>query len=217
MRAPRVRHLFIAALAVGVVALLPASAGAHPEACLGNAAFNQVLGGASPWDSWSEAVKENCASEAVTSNYDDSGAQLAEGETGTWNLRLLSNTPKAPPFETEGDLNSDLAFEDGYAYQGNYDGFAVWDVRKPGRPKLVSQVLCPGSQNDVTINDGILVTSTDSRRTDDSCASTTAAPNWEGLKVWDVRDPRNPQVRQVGARPTAARTPTPCCPSASGC
>jgi hypothetical protein len=193
MSARSVRHLLAVAAALGAVALLPTAAAAHPEACLGNVAFNQVLSGASPWDSWSEAVKENCASEAVISNYDDSGAQLAEGETGTRNLRLLSNTPKEPPLETEGDLNSDLAFEDGYAYQGNYDGFVVWDVRKPGRPKIVSQVHCPGSQNDVTVNDGILVTSTDSRRTDDSCVSTTAAPNWEGLKVWDVRDPRNPR------------------------
>ena len=31
MRALRVRHLFVAALAIGVVSLLPASAGAHPE------------------------------------------------------------------------------------------------------------------------------------------------------------------------------------------
>ena len=81
-------------------------------------------------------------------------------------------------------------------------------------------MLCPGSQNDVTINDGILVTSTDSRRTNDRAtarASTTptAPTTWEGLKVWDVRDPRNPQYVDVGARPTAARTRTPCCPSAS--
>ena len=38
-------------------------------------------------------------------------------------------------------------------------------------PTLVNQIVCPGSQNDVTINDGILITSTDSRRTNDSCNS----------------------------------------------
>jgi hypothetical protein len=57
--------------------------------------------------------------------------------------------------------------------------------------------VCPGSQNDVTVNDGILVTSTDSRRTNDGCNSTaTSTPSapttWEGLKVWDVRDPKSP-------------------------
>jgi hypothetical protein len=63
---------------------------------------------------------------------------------------------------------------------------------------VVSQIVCPGSQNDVTVNDGILITSTDSRRTNDSCASsatgTPSAPTtWEGLKVFDVRDPEEPR------------------------
>ena len=198
MSARRVRHLFIAAAAMCVVAFIPGSAGAHPEECVSTASWTSGATDGNPFDSWTEAVKEGCTSEAAAAGYDDSSAKLAEGETGTWNLRLLSNTPKQPPFEAEGDFNSDLAFEDGFAYQGNYDGFAIWDVRKPGRPKLVSQVHCPGSQNDITVNDGIVVTSTDSRRTDDSCnsaaTSTPSAPTtWEGLKIFDVRDPTNPR------------------------
>ena len=95
-------------------------------------------------------------------------------------------------------FNSDIAFEDGFAYQGNYEGVSIWDVRDPSNPTLASQIVCPGSQNDVTINDGILVTSTDSRRTDDSCRSTatstpTASTTWEGLKVFDVSDPTAPR------------------------
>src|SRR5918995_1786336 len=96
-------------------------------------------------------------------------------------------------------FNSDLAFEDGYAYQGNYDGVTIWDVRDPSNPTLVNQIVCPGSQNDVTINDGILITSTDSRRTNDGCNSTStstpeAPTTWEGIKVWDVRDPMAPAL-----------------------
>ena len=95
-------------------------------------------------------------------------------------------------------FNSDIAFEDGFAYQGNYEGVSIWDVRDPSNPTLASQIVCPGSQNDVTVNDGILVTSTDSRRTDDSCQSTatstpTAPTTWEGLKVFDVSDPAAPR------------------------
>jgi hypothetical protein len=130
---------------------------------------------------------------------DDSAAQLAAGETdGTDNLTLLSSTPKQPPFETEADFNSDLAFENGYAFTGNYDGVQIYDVRDGQTPALASFIHCPGSQNDVTVNDGILVTSTDSRRTNDSCASeatTTpeASTTWEGLKIFDVRNPYNPK------------------------
>jgi hypothetical protein len=80
---------------------------------------------------------------------------------------------------TNSDLNSDLAFEDGYAFQGNYDGIQVFDVRKGDRPRYASFVHCPGSQNDVTINDGILVTSTDSRRNKAECEGNRAATDAE--------------------------------------
>jgi hypothetical protein len=133
------------------------------------------------------------------SRFDDSDAQLAAGEQdGTDNLTLLSSTAKKPPVEAETDFNSDLAFENGYAFGGNYDGVQIWDVRDGQTPALASIIACPGSQNDVTVNDGILVTSTDPRRTNDTCASeATTTPSdpstWEGLKIFDVRNPHKPK------------------------
>ena len=116
------------------------------------------------------AESEGCLSTAAVSGFDDSGATLAAGESdGTDNLTLLSNTPKPAPFDAEGDFNSDLAFENGYAFGGNYDGVQIWDVRDGQTPALASSIHCPGSQNDVTVNDGILVTSTDSRRNERPC------------------------------------------------
>ena len=143
MSALRVRHLFIAALAVGAVAVLPATAGAHPEACAATGAFSELdgrrLGRTGPTE------PEGCTSTAAIENYDDSGATLAAGETdGTTNLTLLSNTPKPAPFETETDFNSDLAFENGYAFGGNYDGVQIWDVRDGQTPALASVDPLPG-------------------------------------------------------------------------
>ena len=197
MRAPRVRHLCVAALAVGAVALLPATAGAHPEACAESGLFSSSP--SADWFADWTAENEGCMSAAAVQNFDDSAATLAAGEQdGTDNLTLLSSTPKRPPFETESDFNSDLAFENGYAFGGNYDGVQIWDVRDGQTPALASTIHCPGSQNDVTVNDGILVTSTDSRRTNDSCASeSTTTPSdpstWEGLKIFDVRNPYSPK------------------------
>jgi hypothetical protein len=197
MRALGARHFFAATLAIGVVALLPATASAHPEEC----ASTGVFWGApsATWTGWAEK-SEGCASAAAINGYDDSGAQLATvGATdGTDNLTHLSNAPKAAPFDAEADFNSDIAFEDGFAFGGNYDGVQIWDVRNGRTPTLASTIFCPGSQNDVTVNDGILVTSTDSRRTTSDCNSTsTTTPGdpstWEGLKVFDVRDPFNPK------------------------
>lgn len=197
MRATHARHLLAAAGVIGLVALLPATAGAHPEECASNGAFSGAP--TAEWLADWTADNEGCLSAAAVDGFDDSGATLAVGESdGTDNLTLLSNTPKPAPFEAEGDFNSDLAFENGYAFGGNYDGVQIWDVRDGQTPALASYIHCPGSQNDVTVNDGILVTSTDSRRTDDTCASqATTTPSdpstWEGLKIFDVRNPYRPR------------------------
>ena len=122
---------------------------------------------------------------------------LAPGESaGTSNITLLANLPKPAPFDVETALNSDLAFQGRYAFGGNYNGFIVYDIRNPSRPSIAAQVVCPGSQNDVSVYGDILVLSTDSRRTDDSCSSepTTDGTNyWEGLKLFDISNPRSPR------------------------
>jgi hypothetical protein len=183
--------------AFAALALAPA-ASAHPEACSTAAAWATYGEGFSPYTSWESAEAEACTSEAVQAGYDDSDALVTAGEDGTDNLRLLSSQPKTGPFVPQSELNSDIAFEDGFAYQGNYQGVSIWDLRRSSSPRLVSQIVCRGSQNDVTINDGILVTSTDERRDGPGCQSgqtpdASLPITWEGLKVFDVRDPRNPR------------------------
>ena len=110
------------------------------------------------------------------------------------NMQLLANVPKSAPLTA---TNSDLAFQGNYAYQGNYNGFKVWDISEPASPKAVAEVLCPGSQNDVSVTGDLLFLSTDSRRTDDSCSSTANSTEptnyWEGMKIFDISDPASPK------------------------
>lgn len=114
------------------------------------------------------------------------------------NVSLLSNIPKSDVLP---GFNSDLAFSDDLAFQGNYDGFRIWDIDDPEEPEIVSEVLCPGSQNDVSVTGDLVFLSTDSRRTDDSCSSeqvTTPQDGvltdyWEGIKIFDVSDPEEPE------------------------
>ncbi|MFG2289770.1 LVIVD repeat-containing protein [Streptomyces sp. NPDC048595] len=109
------------------------------------------------------------------------------------NVRHLANIPKQALQGT----NSDLAFQGKYAFAGNYDGFVVYDISRPEAPRTVSQVLCPGSQNDVSVSGDLLFLSTDSSRTDDSCSSTpqpaTEKSSWEGMKVFDISDKAHPK------------------------
>jgi hypothetical protein len=202
MTARRVRYLLAATAATGAVALLPAFAGAHPETCAATGAMSGAP--SADWFANWTAGSEGCMNTVAISGFDDSGATLAAGDSaGTDNLTLLSNTPKPAPFEAEGDFNSDIAFENGYAFGGNYDGIQIWDVRNGQTPSLASSIHCPGSQNDVTVNDGILVTSTDSIRNKAECDGNVSVPssspeygqptNWEGLRVFDVRNPYQPK------------------------
>ncbi|MEH0845343.1 hypothetical protein V6U81_23415 [Micromonospora sp. CPCC 205711] len=113
------------------------------------------------------------------------------------NLRQIANLPKQAPFDTPASLGTDMAFQGRYAFVGNYNGFVIYDIGKPSAPTIVSQVLCPGSQNDISIYGNLLFLSTDSSRTDDSCSSVaqpaSVKESWEGIKVFDISDKANPR------------------------
>ncbi|MBA9006863.1 LVIVD repeat-containing protein [Thermomonospora cellulosilytica] len=115
----------------------------------------------------------------------------------TPNMKHLANVPKQGDFAAEAALGTDLAFKDNYAIAGNYNGFVVYDISKPAQPRIVSQVSCVGAQNDVSIAGNLLFLSTDSSRSDDSCQSTskpvTDKTAWEGIKIFDISDVRNPR------------------------
>lgn len=101
-----------------------------------------------------------------------SGTQLAPDQIGrSANMELLKNVNPAGPLADS--TGTDIAFEGNRAYVGNYDGFTIYDVSKPANPRMLSQVVCPGAQNDVSVSGNLLYLGTDSSRSDDSCASTS--------------------------------------------
>lgn len=143
--------------------------------------------------------EESCLTEEELAELEaaESTDILAPDETdGTPNLRLLANIPKQGPFESTRAFNSDLAFQGKYAFAGNYNGFMVYDIRNPRKPEIAAQVMCPGSQNDVSVYGDLLFLSTDSRWSDDSCSaedSDSGTDYWEGMKVFSIADPTNPE------------------------
>ncbi|WMX48237.1 LVIVD repeat-containing protein [Streptomyces roseicoloratus] len=143
----------------------------------------------------------------------DARAAIASGEipgvdeiVHSANIEHLVNIPK----DALKGTNSDLAFQGKYAFAGNYDGFRIFDISDPAHPKTVTQVLCPGSQNDVSVSGDLLFLSTDSSRSDDSCASTpqpaSVKESWEGMKIFDISDVANPKY--VAAVETACGSHT---------
>ncbi|WP_406066423.1 hypothetical protein OG462_08120 [Streptomyces sp. NBC_01077] len=122
------------------------------------------------------------------------------------NIEHLANIPK----DALPGTNSDLAFQGKYAFAGNYDGFRIFDISNPKAPKTVAQVLCPGSQNDISVSGDLLFLSTDSSRSDNSCTSTSqpasVKESWEGMKIFDISDIANPKY--VAAVETACGSHT---------
>lgn len=93
-------------------------------------------------------------------------------------------------------INSDLAFSGDYLVQGNYAGFSIWDIADPTAPELVSAVSCPGGQGDVSTVGNLVIIAIDETMSDDSCEAARVpetTENWEGLRIFDISDPRAPR------------------------
>ncbi|GGO76018.1 LVIVD repeat-containing protein [Nocardioides deserti] len=112
-------------------------------------------------------------------------------------MRLVANLPRSGRFAGEEAYGTDLAFKGRYAFGGNYEGFTVYDIRRPAKPRKVAQVVCPGAQNDISVHRNLLVLSVDTSRSDDSCRSepapATRRSSWEGIRVFDISRPARPR------------------------
>lgn len=113
-----------------------------------------------------------------------------------WNLSLLSTTP--PPREFVGATNSDLAFKDNYAIQGNYNGVIVWDISTPSRPSQVTSFVCPASQSDVSVYRNLLFVSGEGLGGRLDCGATgvqeaVSPERLRGIRIFDISDITNPR------------------------
>jgi hypothetical protein len=52
--------------------------------------------------------------------------------------------------------NSDLAFKGNYLFQGNFYGVNIYDISNPAKAKLVTSMVCPGGQGDVSVYENLM-------------------------------------------------------------
>ncbi len=137
------------------------------------------------------------------------GAGWMDAEAASWNMEHLSFTPRPEGFynpETPGDgrfSNTDLAFQDGLAYVGNYHGFNVYDITDPRNPILVASVECAGGQGDVSVYGNLVFMSAQETRGrldcgDQGVEEAVSAERFRGVRIFDMSDFSNPvQVAAV--------------------
>ena len=110
-------------------------------------------------------------------------------------MNQLFNAPNASKA-----TNSDLAFWGNRAYAGDYDGFRIFDISNPRRPRQMVDFRCFGPQNDpVVYRNRLLFLAVDATLTGPQCgAEPTEQPDdptgWEGVRIFDVSNPSNPRL-----------------------
>jgi len=55
-----------------------------------------------------------------------------------------------------GFANSDLAFQGNHLFQGNFYGVNIYDISNPARTALLTSMVCPGGQGDVSVYKNLL-------------------------------------------------------------
>lgn len=98
--------------------------------------------------------------------------------------------------------NTDLVFAGNVLVAGNYHGFNAYDISNPTVPQLLSSVVCPGGQGDVSIVGDLLIMSVEQTRGRLDCglqgvAEPESEERFRGIRIFNVSDFRLPV--QVGA------------------
>ncbi|GIH89069.1 hypothetical protein Pro02_74770 [Planobispora rosea] len=140
-----------------------------------------------------------------------SGKSLASGEVlHSDNVTHVANVPPKAPLDGPQAWGTDLAFQGDHAFVGNFDGFTVFDISDPAKPGIVSQVLCPGEQNDVSVSGNLLFLSIDMPRGGPGCDDDEQADErgWEGIRIFDITDKAEPKFVSAVSTPCGSHTHT---------
>ena len=98
--------------------------------------------------------------------------------------------------------NTDMAFKDNILVAGSYHGFNIYELNDNGIPSLISSVVCPGGQGDVSIVDDLLIMSVEENRSRVDCGlegvnRDSSSDMFRGIRIFNISDLTKP--KQVGA------------------
>jgi hypothetical protein len=113
--------------------------------------------------------------------------------------------------------NSDLAFQGSHLFQGNFYGVNIYDISNPAQAALVTSMVCPGGQGDVSVYKNLLFMSVEMPNGRLDCGAQGFPPEpppaaghererrlpaaqkdrFRGVRIFDISDIKNP--KQVAA------------------
>jgi hypothetical protein len=161
-------------------------------------------------------LKKPGAFQLGTSEPDDPIVQKMIGQLG------VSNTSKMPKprqlvIAQLAFANSDFAFQGNYLFQGNFYGVNVYDISNPANTTLLTSLVCPGGQGDVSVYKNLLFMSVEMPNGRLDCGVEGFPPEapppagqhekkrppaaqkdrFRGVRIFDISDIKNP--KQVAA------------------
>ncbi len=98
--------------------------------------------------------------------------------------------------------NSDIAFRRADLFLGNFNGFNIYDIETPKKPRVLASVVCPGGQGDMSIYGNLLFMSVEQTRGRVDCGTegvkdTVSPERFRGVRIFDITDISKP--KQVAA------------------
>jgi len=113
--------------------------------------------------------------------------------------------------------NSDIAFQGNHLFLGNFYGVNIYDISSPAKTNLLTSMICPGGQGDVSVYKNLMFMSVEMTNGRVDCGAQgfppTAPPaagqqnqnqlpaaqkdRFRGVRIFDIADVRNP--KQVAA------------------
>ncbi len=84
--------------------------------------------------------------------------------------------PPSGPRANYGGTNSDLAFNAKYLFNGNYSGVNIYDISNPTQMTLVTSIICPGGQGDVSVYKNLLFMSVEAANGRMDCDTSKGFP-----------------------------------------
>ena len=161
-------------------------------------------------------LKKPAAFQLASTDANDPSVQKALGMLGVGNSAKM---PKSMQLVLAGLAfsNSDFAFQGTHLFQGNFYGVNFYDISNPAKVSLITSLVCPGGQGDVSVYGHLLFMSVEMPNGRVDCGAQgfppmpppeaghekehrnpAASPDrFRGVRIFDISDIKNP--KQVGA------------------
>ena len=162
-------------------------------------------------------VKKPGAFQLGVSDPDDPKVQKMLGQLGVGNASKMPK-PMQLVVAQLAFANSDFAFQGNHLFQGNFYGLSIYDISSPANTTLLTTLVCPGGQGDLSVYKNLLFMSVEmpNGRLDCGVEGFPAEPpppageekkkkgppaaqkdRFRGVRIFDISDIRNP--KQVAA------------------